>query len=250
MSYLLAFFRFLFFVAFTFVYFWYYMITDLLVRGGMKRGMKIRRRWCHVMTWVLGISVHRRGTPPDFPCLLVCNHRSYLDPVLILEDIYALPAGKSEIRSWPIIGYAAHKTGAIFIERANPENRRKVQQRMATLIKQTGFPVINYAEGTTHAQATTSAFKKGAFIMAAENQLPIIPVALDYLHLQTDAFLVDDVFVPHFFRTFRKWKTPIKLNYGKKITQTSIEETVQQTQEWIDQELVKFREEWELEDKG
>ena len=50
------------------------------------------------------IDVDVVGELPDWPCLLVANHLSYLDPLVILSRIAAVPLAKGDVARWPLVG--------------------------------------------------------------------------------------------------------------------------------------------------
>lgn len=99
-------------------------------------------------------------------------------------------------------------------------------------------------EGTTHIEPTTIDFKPGAFVVAAQLGVPILPIAMDY-KLLSDAWIGNDTFVPHFFRCFGKWRTEIKISYLDPIYSDDVDTLIAQSKKVIDAEMIRFRKEWE-----
>ncbi len=60
---------------------------------------------------LLGIRTTVYGELPIVQGLIVANHRSYFDPIVIVGHIHAYPVGKKEVKSWPLIGYLCKISG-------------------------------------------------------------------------------------------------------------------------------------------
>src|SRR4051812_34512748 len=61
-----------------------------------------------------------RGRPPRTAALLVANHVSWLDPLVLLAIHPARAVAKSEVRAWPVIGALVAASGTIFLDRVRP----------------------------------------------------------------------------------------------------------------------------------
>jgi len=182
------------------------------------------------------------GDMPTEPGLLVCNHRSYFDPIVVMQFLLALPVGKAEIETWPIIGYGAKVSGSIFVNRKTKEGREKARKDIIQTL-QNGYFVINYPEGTTHTNPQTIDFKPALFKDAAQEGFTIYPVVQEY-QKEADAWVGDDTFLRHFFECFGKKKTVMRLSYGPPLTSNSGEELLQLSKQWIDKELLRVRKDW------
>jgi len=220
-------------------YIFRYLIKSLFIGYDLDRGLRLRKEFTNILIPVLGVQIEVIGDLPKGGGLLVCNHRSYFDPFIILKDIYALPVGKAEVKKWPIIGTAAKVSGAIFVDRSNPESRKQTRENISKTIKK-GYFVINYPEGTTHTQSKTIPFKKGMFEDASNENINVYPIALEYQN-QAMAFVGNDTFIPHFFRAFGSPKIAIKISYGKALNSKNPEEIIHKSKQWIDNELLNLR---------
>ncbi|MEM9920164.1 MAG: lysophospholipid acyltransferase family protein [Bacteroidota bacterium] len=243
MKFLRAFIRFILFILLSLGVVIQIMSAAWVANRGLAYRLNIRRKWADRMTRILGLRIQMEGRIPEGPCLLVGNHRSYIDPVIILRDVLALPVAKSEVRKWPVVGIGAEVTGTLFVQRSNPQNRRAIRHQIAQTIKEKGYPIILYVEGTTHIEPTTIDFKVGMFVMAAREKLAVVPVAIDYENLDS-AWIGDDTFVPHFFRTFGKPYTNLRISYGSPIYHKDFQQMVDLSKDWIDREMLRFRQEW------
>lgn len=223
------------------------LLASLLLGQNLDRNLRLRRQWFSIITKALGVRIETFGDVPEQSGLLVCNHRSYFDPLIIMSHLLAFPVGKAEMQQWPIIGYGAKISGVIFVDRKRPEGRKKARQEILDKLKQ-GYFVINYPEGTTHTAAQTLFFKPGMFRDAAAAGFTIYPIALEYQNNKA-AFVGDDTFLPHFFRCFGEKRTYIRVSYGPALRSEEAEDLKVRAQQWIDAELLRLRGGWHLEDK-
>ncbi|MDD3722436.1 MAG: lysophospholipid acyltransferase family protein [Lutibacter sp.] len=209
----------------------------------MERGILLRRFIIRVLHPILGSKITVYGKEPVESGLIVSNHRSYFDPIVILKNILASPIGKKEVASWPLIGNGCKTTGVIFVNRENKANRAQTLKDINSVLEN-GFSIYNTPEGTTHIKPTTINFKPGAFNIAATLGVPVMPVAIDYKNMD-DAWVGSDTFVPHFLKCFSKWRTEIKVSYLEPIFSNNVEELISLSKNQIDLELIRFRKDWE-----
>jgi 1-acyl-sn-glycerol-3-phosphate acyltransferase len=95
----------------------------------------------------MGVEVSARGHVPGCG-LLVSNHLSYLD-ILVLSSITpAVFVAKSEVRRWPVFGWLARRAGTLFIERAKRGDVARVNDEAARLLE-TGLLLVIFPEGTS-----------------------------------------------------------------------------------------------------
>lgn len=197
--------------------------------------LRRRQKLVYHLFRILKIDLSVEGVPPQENVIFIANHRSYLDPVVMHRDLLFLPVAKSEVAKWPIIGYGSKITGILFVERENKQSRQETRQAMVEAIEK-GFSVCIYPEGTTHTQPQTIAFKKGTFISAAKNKLPIVPVALDFDDINV-AWVGDDTFLPHLLSLCKKPGIKARIAYGKPIINEDSEALLAESQAWIDRKL-------------
>jgi 1-acyl-sn-glycerol-3-phosphate acyltransferase len=111
--------------------------------------------------------------------VVVCNHQSQYDILLVygwlkLDLKWVM---KQELRKIPAVGIGCEKAGHIFVDRKNPRKaRRAVEQALESLGN--GVGILFFAEGTRSLDGALLPFKKGAFRIAIEQQLPVLPVTL------------------------------------------------------------------------
>lgn len=111
--------------------------------------------------------------------IIVLNHQSYYDIFLIYAwvgiDIKWIM--KQELRKIPVFGFCCEMVGHIFIDRSNSqvaiESMNKVKQKLVS-----GTSVVIFPEGTRSKTKEVGAFKRGAFRLAFDIGLPILPITL------------------------------------------------------------------------
>ena len=126
--------RILFFALGSFYYIFRYLLKAAFVGHDLDRGIRLRKSWFKNILWGLGIQLDTYGTPPDKGGLLIANHRSYIDPIIVLSQVLAMPVGKAEVQYWPIIGWGARVSGSIFVDRKTKEGRQKAREDINTCL--------------------------------------------------------------------------------------------------------------------
>ena len=238
--------RFVLFLLIVFLFFIYLFLTNFLFSNEkqIKRGLTTRRFIIkNFLNKLLGVKITVSGTIPTEKCILMANHRTYYDAVVILKDVLAFPIGKIEVQSWPLIGYIASLTGVLFVDRSSKESRSGTIQAMNQKLKD-GYSIFNTPEGTTHDEVTTIKFHAGTFVAAAKNKIPVVPIAIEY-QLIEDAWIGDDTFIRHFIQFFGKWNTHIKITYFEPLVSDDADYLINTTKELIDTELLRIRKEWD-----
>lgn len=205
---------------------------------GIRQAMRLRVRWARVVLHGIGVRVKTEGVPPDFPCLLVCNHRSYLDPIVILRDVQGYPVSKAEVQHWPILGKGAKLSGILYLQREDAGSRISTLKAIAETLRN-GYPVILFPEGTTSGLVGTLPFKKSAFQIAARFGFPVVPAAIHFED-DNDFWLGTQTLFSHASQSFRKKRIRIKLRYGEAIVADNTEELIAKSKEWIENQLIEM----------
>ncbi|MBR9787452.1 MAG: AMP-binding protein [Vibrionaceae bacterium] len=112
------------------------------------------------------------------PCILVANHCSYLDGLVIVAAS-GLPCrfvAKSELLNNPFTRIFLRKLGTEFVERFDVEKSVVDAKRLA--FDDTCQPMVVFPEGTLYRMSGLHSFHMGAFVASANSQVPIIPITL------------------------------------------------------------------------
>jgi 1-acyl-sn-glycerol-3-phosphate acyltransferase len=155
-------------------------------------------RSCRTALRIQGLEVEVSGPRPSGPALIVSNHLSYLDPIIIAAHVDCVPISKSDLAGWPLLGSAARRCGVIFVERGSTHSRLAVMREAERVLRDGGM-VLNFPEGTTTDGSTLLQYRKGLFGVAQALGLPVFPAAITYLPRDL-AWIGDDTFVPHYLR--------------------------------------------------
>jgi lysophosphatidate acyltransferase len=116
------------------------------------------------------------------PAVFVGNHQTELD-VLMLGSIFprfCSVAAKSSLRRIPFLGWFMSLSGTVFIDRTNPNNARSAMEGAAKEVTSKRQSVFMFPEGTRSysKEPMLLPFKKGAFHLAVQAGVPIVPVAV------------------------------------------------------------------------
>ncbi|MFG1823406.1 1-acyl-sn-glycerol-3-phosphate acyltransferase [Microbispora bryophytorum] len=129
----------------------------------------------------IGGSARVRAVPgEDGPALLVANHVSWLDPLVITATAACRPLAKAEVGRWPIIRTLAGRGGALFIDRDRLSALPGVVADMTAALRR-GESVAAFPEGTTWCGREMGRFRPAVFQAALDAGVPVRPVALRFL---------------------------------------------------------------------
>ncbi|KAI8879098.1 1-acylglycerol-3-phosphate O [Backusella circina FSU 941] len=116
------------------------------------------------------------------PVIYVCNHQSSLD-IMFMGKVYpqnTAIVAKKELKYYPFLGWFMTLSNAIFLDRKNKESAIKQARQAAQDIHKKNTCVWIFPEGTRghEAEINLLPFKKGAFHMAVQARVPIVPVVI------------------------------------------------------------------------
>ena len=116
---------------------------------------------------------------PVGPCVVVANHASYLDGVVLKA---ALPARfsfviKKEVSRVPLAGFMLRRIGAEFVDRFN-RHAGGMDARRLFKAAETGQALAFFPEGTFLAEPGLGKFHSGAFAIATRVNLPVVPLVI------------------------------------------------------------------------
>jgi 1-acyl-sn-glycerol-3-phosphate acyltransferase len=136
-------------------------------------------RWAAAILRVLGIRVRISGRLPRRRALLVANHVSWLDTVVLLAVVPCRLLAKAEVRGWPVVGRLAAATGTVFIDRSRPRTLPATVAGVGAALRD-GAVVAAFPEGTTGCGETVGPFRPALFQAAVDARVPVAPVTLGY----------------------------------------------------------------------
>lgn len=136
-------------------------------------------RWSRSLLAIMKARVEVTGRPPSSPFILVSNHLSYVDIVLIASQATAVFVAKREIRSWPVIGFLARCMGTIFIDRGARRDIPRVLAQMDRVMR-SGEGVVVFPEGTSGKGDRVLPFRPPLLEAAFRTGVPVSCAALRY----------------------------------------------------------------------
>ncbi|MDR0732596.1 MAG: 1-acyl-sn-glycerol-3-phosphate acyltransferase [Dysgonamonadaceae bacterium] len=112
--------------------------------------------------------------------IFVSNHQGSYDIFLIFGYIGQSIKWvmKQSLRKIPLVGYACERAGFIFVDNSSPKAAAKTVQ-IAEAKLQNGASVVIFPEGSRTSTGKMSRFKKGAYQMALDLKLPIVPITIN-----------------------------------------------------------------------
>jgi 1-acyl-sn-glycerol-3-phosphate acyltransferase len=150
--------------------------------GGLSEAQRglIVQAWAQKMLAVGGISLEVDGRLAPGPLLLVANHVSWLDILVIHAAGYCRFISKADVKSWPLIGTLAAGAGTLFIERTSRRDAHRVVHHMVTRLAH-GDVLAVFPEGTTGDGLKLQTFHANLIQAAISADVPVQPLALRYV---------------------------------------------------------------------
>ena len=175
--------------------------------------LSVEQREMRVQAWSLqflalwGIHLRVLGQPVAAgPALLVANHISWLDILVIHAARYCRFVSKSDIRDWPMVGTLATASGTLYIERSRRKDALRMVRDMAQAL-QGGDVLAVFPEGTTSDGLNLLPFHANLIESAVAAQAPVQPLALRFVDARTGeptlapCYIGDDTLIASVWRT-------------------------------------------------
>lgn len=184
------------------------------------------RTWGRALCRVLHVRVEVVGAPPAQPGVLVCNHLTYIDIPVLAGYLDTVFVAKSEIASWPAIGFLSRHMGTIFIDRGRNRSIPDVNRQIDTALA-AGDGVVIFPEGTSTSGAEVAPFRGSLLAPAAEAERPVHVASLSYRTLEgappseTVCWWGEMEFVPHLIGFLGLKRVESRLEFGA----TSVQES-------------------------
>lgn len=163
--------------------------------------------WARELLAILGVELRVSGAPPARgPVLLVANHISWLDILVMHAARHCRFVAKSEIERWPLIGMLATGGGTLYIERTSLRHAMRIVHRMAESLRG-GDVLAVFPEGTTSDGRAVLPFHANLLQAAISADVPVQPVALTFVDAASGrtsfapAYVGDDTLVASLWRT-------------------------------------------------
>jgi 1-acyl-sn-glycerol-3-phosphate acyltransferase len=140
---------------------------------------RARRAWARRLLAILSVRLESEVVAVAPGSLVVANHVSWLDAVVLHALFDATFVAKAEARRWPLLGWALARNGTLFIERRPCRALLRLNEAVALRLAR-GESVAAFPEGTSTTGAGVLAFKPALFQPAVRGGRPVHAIALAY----------------------------------------------------------------------
>lgn len=155
--------------------------------GGRRAFWRVAPSYIRGTAWLFGIRRRLEGWEalPDGlrlgqrPAVFIGNHTSLFDPPLVISTLPCHPVfvAKRELAQVPFLGWVIWLASFIFIDRRDQKAARRSLLLAAERIRE-GQSIVAFPEGTRSLDGRLLPFKMGAFALAFEAGVPVIPFAI------------------------------------------------------------------------
>ena len=169
-------------IVWTFVCFWLVTFALLFAPKGRASHWVVRHIWVATMLAVFRVKVITTGLDNferDRPYVFVSNHQSHFD---ILTIFHSTPTnlriiGKKSLFYIPFFGWYLSLAGYISLDRSNRDRAIRSHDKAAEKIRK-GVPIVSFPGGGRSVDGSVQSFKKGAFMLALQAGVPIVPISI------------------------------------------------------------------------
>lgn len=196
-------------------------VQTLARRRGWPIQHVIQTRFCRAVCAAIGIRVTPIGAlPASAPRFVVANHVSWTD-IIALASLYPLTfLAKSEVATWPVLGFLARLQGTVFVPRGSRKDIPRVNAALCAALD-AGRDLVVFPEGTSSDGAAVLPFKPAHFdALQGYEGATIAPVAIRY----TDGDKPIDVgwygdmtFLPHLWSLMTQRGVECRIAFGAAI---------------------------------
>jgi len=185
-----------------------------------------QQRSAHVQAWsqrmlrILGIPLQVEGEPPQHgPVLLVANHISWLDILVMHAARHCRFVSKADVKHWPLIGTLATGGGTLYIEREKRRDAMRVVHHMRESLA-AGDIVAVFPEGTTGDGRELLPFHGNLIQAAISAGVAVVPVALRFVDRASGddsngpLYLGEDTLVGSLWRTLAGRPFVARVRFG------------------------------------
>jgi 1-acyl-sn-glycerol-3-phosphate acyltransferase len=184
-------------------------IREGLIRGWSKSVLRV----LHLRAQLLcSLPVPTNG-------VLLSNHVSWLDIIVLNSLLPSRFVAKQEVRKWPVFGWLARQAGTVFVRRDRKMETGVMNNRLAELIRH-GERLAVFPEGTTTDGESVLPFRSALLDCAVKTECAVYPVAVRYRTAdgrldKLPAFVGDDALGASLWRIFGQPELYVDLSIGQ-----------------------------------
>jgi 1-acyl-sn-glycerol-3-phosphate acyltransferase len=141
------------------------------------------RLWARASLRILGLKINVNGLSGDLHSiqrLLVSNHQSYLDIIIIASVFPTLFVAKTEVGRWPLFGWLSKLGGTMFVDREDARSGVSCAYRVSRALRD-GVNVQVFPEATTGDGSTVLPFNGLFFASAIRSRASVLPLTIEFV---------------------------------------------------------------------
>jgi lyso-ornithine lipid O-acyltransferase len=185
---------------------------------------KILQAYSRFTLWFMGIKVdlldEQKISSHFKNGLIVCNHLSYLDVLILCAHYPSCFVTSVEIKNTPVLGQISQLAGCLFVERRNRDGLKREVLELTQSLKN-GLNVAIFPEATSTNGSSLLRFRRPLYEAAIDSKRPILSLCLNYLKLDDQTLCVanrdrvfwydDMTFVDHLWNFLAIEQTTVQL---------------------------------------
>ena len=141
----------------------------------------LSKQWARECLRIFNVELEVQGEPQvEGPLLVVSNHISWLDILVLLAVQPVNFISRIENAKWPVLGYLIRGSGTIFVARESKRDTARVVAQIAQYLKAQRGMVAFFPEGRTSAGKGVAHFHGNMLQAAIDSAVPVQALALDY----------------------------------------------------------------------
>jgi 1-acyl-sn-glycerol-3-phosphate acyltransferase len=181
------------------------------VLGIRQRRREVRARWlqqvCRRLLRIFRTRIRVDGAIPASG-LVVSNHLSYMDILVICATTPAVFVAKHEVRSWPVFGWFAILAGTVFVDRDRRSAVATVANEVESALRE-GALVVLFPEGTSSDGSSVLPFKPSLLQPVVQSNYPVTAARIEYELIDGNVgtevcYWGDMTLMPHLLNLMRK----------------------------------------------
>lgn len=178
------------------------------------------RAWSNQVLEIFGVDLVVSGEPcAHGPALVVANHVSWLDILVMNAAQPSRFVSKADVKHWPLLGSLITGAGTLYIERESRRDAMRVVHHVAERLRASDLITI-FPEGTTSDGRELLPFHANLFQAAIAADAPVVPVTLVFRHADTGewhnapTYIGDTTLMGSIWATLRATDVQAVLKYG------------------------------------
>lgn len=165
---------------------------------------------------LVNVKIRTQGPVPTRG-VIVSNHLSYLDFLVLSAITPAVFVSKSEVKQWPLFGRLARWSGTLFVQRARRSDVSRLNAEIAQVLD-SNVPVVLFPEGTSSDGREVLPFKSSLLEPALRQSHPLCAAHIRYAVKDGEArqdvcYWGDMTLVPHLINLFSKRRVRASVSF-------------------------------------